>query len=131
MKKYTSILSIIALSLFFTSCSNKKTDSPSDVVKAYYTALQNGDIGKALSYTLIQEEQDKQTVADALKEKLKTGFQIKNFKIISEEIAEDGQQAQVQVETTIVPEKGKVAETDAEPLWVINVNGKWLVGILN
>lgn len=130
MKKLMLAFSVVSFMILFVSCSGTgNSNSPSAAAEAYYKAMKSGDFEKALSYSLIADDNDKQMVISALEEMRKGGFEIKDFKIISEEILEDGENAHVKVEVTTVPKQGQEPETDTDNLSAMKVNGVWMVGV--
>ncbi|MFA5541986.1 MAG: hypothetical protein WC984_09955, partial [Bacteroidales bacterium] len=92
MKRLVLVLSIAVMAaLLMFGCKGEKSASPTDVVNSYYQNIKDGKIEKALSYT---DKTDDEIKTEAAKFE---GFQIKlnEYKIVSEEISEDGQSAKV------------------------------------
>ena len=129
MKKISLILSVIFSAVLFVSCSNSKADTPSAAAEAYYNAMKDGNFEKALSYSLLEDEKDIQMVVSGLNELKKGGFEIKDFKILSEEISEDGENAHVKVEVTTIQKQGQESQTETDNMPVTKVNGIWRVGL--
>lgn len=129
MKKISFILSIIFSVALFFSCGNSKNNTPSAAAEAYYNAMKDGNFEKALSYSLLEDEKDIQMVVNSLNELKKEGFEIKDFKILSEEISENGENAHVKVEVTTMTKRGQEFQTETDDMPVTKVNGIWRVGI--
>lgn len=130
MKKLTLALSVIFSVILFFSCNGTgNTNSPSAAAEGYYKAVKNGDFEKALSYSLIDDDNDKQMVVSALEELRTGGFEIKDFKVVSEEMLEDGESAYVKVEVTVIPKAGQEPETDTDNVPAMKINGVWRVGV--
>lgn len=68
-------------------------------------------------------------VVSGLNELKKGGFEIKDFKILSEEISEDGENAHVKVEVTTIQKQGQESQTETDDMPVTKVNGIWRVGL--
>lgn len=127
MNKYLSTFFALFTILILTSCGSAP-DTPSKVVEAYYRAMKANDYEKAVSYCLIKNDKDRQMVIDGLTELQKNGFEIKSFKILSEESCGDEKQVNVKVEITTISQKGADPQTETDNMPAIKVNGKWYVG---
>ena len=126
MKKLISFLSIAVIAIAMVGCGGS-TATPSGTVDAYYTALENGDFEKAVSYIQVSDEGDIPVLVGKLEGMSQKGYVVKSHKILSEAIAEDGENATVEVEEVIIEEAGAEATTQTSTTKVTKVDGKWLV----
>ena len=133
MKKlvYFSLMAAIAV-LFMVSCSS--TDTPSGAMKSYLSAVKSGDYEKfveGINFSKVKPEKLAETregftamMKEKAAEELDKKGGLKDFEILSEEIAEDGNSAVVkykQIYGTGEEEEG------AQKL--VKVDGKWLMNV--
>ncbi len=131
MKKFLTFLFCTALLAVVVSCSSS-TSSPSDVVETLAKCMKSGNYD-ALSDVIYSDgsaesTQMKVAVVSMLQDKgAKTVEEmggIKSYEILSEEISEDGESAEVAMK--IVYGNGNVDEKDYD---VIMKDGKWYLEI--
>ena len=129
MKKFKSILSILTTILLFTamSCGGGGGNAPGDVIKSVMTNLDKGNIDKVIDdlYTGDKEMTDEENAkitgilqmsVTALEQKKG----IKSMEIISEEIAEDGESAKVEMKIVYGDDSDDTQKYNCE-----KVDGKW------
>ena len=128
MKKLFALMSIVALTLAFASCSNKNS-SPEAVVNAYMSAIQKGDAEKAIDLMYFENELDdeKRTeFVNMFNDKLKTVQNdfggVASFEIGEVKMDEDGEHAVVKCKTVY----GNGEDEDGKQK-TIKVNGKWYI----
>ena len=124
MKRLVLVLSIAVMAaLLMFGCKGEKSASPTDVVNSYYQNIKDGKIEKALSYT---DKTDDEIKTEAAKFE---GFQIKlnEYKIVSEEISEDGQSAKVKVEYSINSAMSDKEQKDKETVELKQIEGVWKI----
>ena len=126
MKKLISFLSIAVIAIAMVGCGGS-TATPSGTVDAYYTALEKGDFEKAVSYIKVSDEGDIPVLVGKLEGMSQKGYVVKSHKILSETIAEDGENATGEVEEVIIEEAGAEATTQTSTTKVTKVDGQWLV----
>lgn len=122
MKKIVLFVSAVILVFAFTSCGN--TTSPKDVVNDYYAALQKGDFEKALSYTTMTNSEE---IQQSVKKMQGIEFNVSEYEILDEEIAEDGNSATVKVKFSYTSSFNKNPEEKNETLNLIKEDGKWKI----
>ena len=121
MKKIALFVSTIVLAVIFCACGS--SSSPKAVVNDYYKALKNGDFEKALTYTTAKDEEIQQQVKKLQDFK----FKVSDYEILSENIAEDGENATVEVKYTASNAFKETPEEQTETVKLIKVDGKWKI----
>ncbi|MBR6018265.1 MAG: DUF4878 domain-containing protein [Paludibacteraceae bacterium] len=128
MKKILGILSLALVMFGFAAC-NSATSSPENVVKAYYDALQKGEVEKAIDLMhfkgeMTQEQKDEivATFNDKLAMVNNHHQGIAAVEVGEVEMAEDGEHAVVKIKIIYGDEQTK---EDTEK--VIKVDGKWFI----
>lgn len=132
--KYIKLLLIsISCAFLFTACATTGTkDSPEAVAKEFVTAMTNADTDRFLE--LMDTSDIEAAELDQMRPKLETIFQmmkqeldekggIKSIDVVSSEIAEDGNTAQVTLKMTM----GNGESEDMPPMPLKKVDGKWKV----
>ena len=122
MKKITLIISTLILAVVFCACSS--SSSPKAVVNDYYKALKNGDFEKAMTYTTLTDEAE---IQQNVKKMQDFKFQVTDYEILSEEIAEDGENATVDVKYTASNAFKETPEEQNETVKLVKVDGKWKI----
>ncbi len=120
MKKLL-LLAVVLFSsaILFSSCGSAST--PSAVIEKAVASAIDSDWDGYLKYVNISDEQKGQYKEMAAM-KGDQAFPYSSFKIVSEEISEDGQTAKVKIEYT---KKEGGTKNDTEKL--VLVEGKWLI----
>lgn len=128
---YFSVMAVAML--FVVSCSSSG-DTPSGALKNYVSAMQGGDYDKfveGIDVSSIAPEKQAETregFSAMLKEKgekeLEKKGGLKDFEILSEEMAEDGNSAVVKFKQIY----GNGEEEESEQK-MVKVDGKWLMDI--
>lgn len=121
MKRILLVLSIVATGLLMASCGSS---SPKEVTNNYYKALQKGDFEKALSFTTLDDQEEVKKEIEKMK-----GLEVKipEFEIISEEIAEDGENAVVEVKYKFTSSFNTEPEESTNNVKLIKKDGKWKI----
>lgn len=122
MKKITLIISTVILAVVFCACSS--SSSPKAVVNDYYKALKSGDFEKAMTYTTLTDEAE---IQQNVKKMQDFKFQVTDYEILSEEIAEDGETATVDVKYTASNAFKETPEEQNETVKLVKVDGKWKI----
>lgn len=129
MKKFSVLLSVLIFGtiVFMASCGGSGSSSPGEVVKAYYQKVEKGDAEAALDYIDFEGKEltaeDKEKLIGLLGEGTKQMEEkggIKSFEIVEENIAEDGNTADVSFK--IIYGNDKEEENKAK---VAKVDGNW------
>jgi len=129
MKKLTTVLGIVLISLmvFSTSCSSPS--SPGDTVKAFSYAMEQGNVDEVISILasnekdLTKEDREKlSALVASAKENIEENGGIKSIEILEETTNEDGINAKVKYETTYGDGKTEKVETK-----LIMLDGSWKV----
>jgi predicted 3-demethylubiquinone-9 3-methyltransferase (glyoxalase superfamily) len=118
-----SICLALIASFIIVSCGGNKSSNPKDVVNEYYSLLKNGKIEKALSYTTKSQEEIKQEVSKY--EGFK--FELKNYEILSEEIAEDGKTAKVKVKYSFTSTMTDKLEEEDHTVKLEKIDEAWKI----
>lgn len=128
MKKILGILSLVLVMCGFAAC-NSATSSPENVVKAYYDAIQKGEVEKAVDLMHFKEEptqEQKDEIVATFNDKLAMVNNhhqgIAAVEVGEVEMAEDGEHAVVKIKITYGDEQTK---EDTEK--VVKVDGKWFI----
>lgn len=124
MKKLTVILCAVVAVFGLISCNN--TSTPSGVVKAYHDALSHGKYEKAVTYTVLTDQEDINGYAKKLKD---CEYKVLNYEILSEEISEDGETAVVEVKRTTSSTMNTTPEESTDKVRLKKVDGKWKIKI--
>ena len=125
MKRNLIIVALVAVLCLFVACTPQS--SPRQVVKAYWTAVQNEKYSEAVNlYYEVDElfsEDGKEFLSTLMKVEMKAYGKISKVKVVSVEKTGDTDKAVVTVELT--------SENQSEPLVetmdVVKVNGKWYI----
>lgn len=121
MKRFLLFLSIFVAGLLMASCGSS---SPSEVTNSYYKALQKGDFEKALTYTTIE---DKAEIKQEIEKMEGLEVKIPEFDIVSEEIAEDGTTAVVEVKYKFTSSFNSEPEESTNNVKLVKKDGKWKI----
>ena len=124
MKKLTVILCTLVAVICLASCNS--TSTPTGVVKAYHDALSSGNYEKAVSYTVLTDQEDIDGYAKKLKD---CEYKVLSYEIISETISEDGESAVVEVKRTTSSSINKTPEESTDNVKLTKVDGKWKIRI--
>jgi len=128
MKKL-QILLLALCALVFATCSSKKSDSPTVVVKEYLDCIKAGNYDKAVKYFHFEKETNEAELK-ALAAKLEQGYskdgKLLNFEIISEEVEKDeeGNAIKGNVKVKLFYENDKEEE---ETIKTVKENGEWKI----
>lgn len=133
MKKLVLFSAMVVAMLALVSCSSGGS-GPADALKKYATALQDGNYEKFVdginfsNATPDQQKEAREGFVALVKEKGAKEFEkkggFKDFEILSEEIAEDGNSAVVKFKQIY----GNGEEEESEQK-MVKVDGKWLMDI--
>lgn len=131
MKKVLGLLSLIAVMFVMMSCGGSNT--PSGVTEKAFKCLKDKDYKGYADLINIKntgertEAEVRQELTGLLTEKVSKGIEkdgeIESYKVLSEEIAEDGNTAMVKMQ--VAYSKGKTEETDVK--LVKTENGDWML----
>ncbi len=122
MKKLIIILCAFLATVGIISCGSSNT--PSGVVKEYYKALSAGKYEKAVSMTTIQNQEDIKAYAQKLEG---AGFKVSSYEILSEEIADDGENAVVEVKIATSTSDNPTPKEDNKKVRLKKMDGKWRI----
>jgi len=122
MKKLIIILCAFVATLGMVSCSSSNT--PSGVVKDYYKALSAGKYEKAVSMTTLTDQEDIKGYAQKLEG---AGYKVSSYEILSEEIAEDGESAVVEVKISTSTTDEPTPKEETKKVRLKKVDGKWRI----
>lgn len=124
MKRNLIIVAVAAFLCLFAACSPQS--SPKQVVKTYWTAIQNEQYSDAVNlyYDIdgLFSEDSKELLSSLIRVQMAPYGKITNVKILSVEKTEKDK-AVVAVELTIENQ----AEPRVEVMDVVKVNGKWYI----
>ncbi len=130
MRKIISIMvMVLAVSVFFVSCGEKKA-TPSDVAVEAYKDLFAGDGKVFMSHVAGTDEEIKKAeimVETALIGLQGNGIVLKSIEATSETIAEDGKTAVVNL--AVVSTKDGVDKPETSDVKLALVDGKWTLKI--
>jgi len=122
-KKINILMIAAALCMLAASCTDSK--SPSGITKSFLNKMVRGDYDKALDYYAANCE-DGGSLILMMKDKIKASLQedgkIKSYKIVSEEISDDGKRATVSF--TTVSSNGN---TDSSKVKFVKKDGVWKI----
>ena len=124
MKKLTVILCALVAVFCLASCNS--TSTPTGVVKAYHDALSSGNYDKAVTYTVLTDQEDLDGYAKKLKD---FEYKVVNYEILSETISEDGESAVVEVKRTTTSSMNKEPKESTDKVKLSKVDGKWRINI--
>jgi len=121
MKKVFLFISMVVAVVLMVSCSSP---SPKDVTNDYYKAIQKGDFEKAMSYTTVSDSEEIKKEVEKIK-----GLDVKipEYEIVSEEIAEDGNTAVVEVKYKFTSSFNSEPEESTNKVKLIKEDGKWKI----
>jgi len=122
MKKLIIILCAFVASLGLISCGSSNT--PSGVVKEYYKALSAGKYEKAVSMTTMTDQENIKGYAQKLEG---AGYKVSSYEILSEEIAEDGENAVVEVKITTSTKDEPTPKEETKRVRLKKMDGKWRI----
>ncbi len=123
----TSGLALLATLLSFAMYSCSQSQTPGEVVSAYFHQLQKGHLKKAYSYTCW----DSKEIEDTIDKLEGIDIKIKKYEILSETIDDSGESATVGVRYTYGStfDDGETVEnTVEEEINLYLVNGQWKIG---
>lgn len=131
MKKVLGLLSLIAVMFVMMSCGGSNT--PSGVAEKAFKCMKDKDYKGYADLINIKntgertEAEVRQELTGLLTEKVSKSIEkdgeIESYKVLSEEIAEDGNTAMVKMQ--VIYSKGKTEETDVK--LVKTENGDWML----
>lgn len=124
MKKLTVILCALVAVFCLASCNS--TSTPTGVVKAYHDALSSGNYEKAVTYTVLTDQEDLDGYAKKLKD---CEYKVLSYEILSETISEDGESAVVEVKRTTSSTLSKEPKESTDKVNLKKVDGKWKIRI--
>lgn len=124
MKKLTVILCALVAVFCLASCNS--TSTPTGVVKAYHDALSSGEYEKAVSYTVLTDQEDIDGYAKKLKD---VEYKVLSYEILSETISEDGESAVVEVKRTTTSSMNQEPKESTDNVKLTKVDGKWKIRI--
>lgn len=124
MKKLTVILCALVAVFCLASCNS--TSTPTGVVKAYHEALSSGKYEKAVTYTVLTDQEDLDGYAKKLKD---CEYKVLSYEILSETISEDGESAVVEVKRTTSSTLSKEPKESTDKVNLKKVDGKWKIRI--
>src|SRR5574344_84434 len=120
MRKISLIIASILTVLIFASCGGP-TSSPSKAAEGYFNALKSGDITKALTFTNIPEDEQKQTA------EMFSQFNVKliSYSIGTETIEPGDTTATVKVKSTMTSAFNAEPSESEDDMHFVKVNGEW------
>lgn len=122
MKKKLYILFGIAfLALFAVACNS---NDPTKTVQNYFEALQKGDYKEAMSLTTIESDEEIESQAKKLE-----GIELKvsDFEVVSKNVADDGQTAEVEVKYRFSSVFNETPEESSQTIGLVKQDGKWKI----
>lgn len=121
MKRILLFIGMIATAAIMFSCSSP---TPKDVTSSYYKAIQKGDFEKAMGYTTVEDNEEIKKEVDKMK-----GLEIKisDFEIVSEEISDDGESAEVEVKYKFTSSFNSEPEESTNKVKLTKEDGKWKI----
>ena len=124
MKRILGALSLIlVVSVLIIGCGGNKTSTPKDAVNEYYSLMKSGKMEKAMALTTMTDEEIKKEIAKYEGFKL----EIKNYEIVSEQIAEDGQSAKVKVKFCFTSSMTDKVEEQTSTVKLNLIEGVWKI----
>ncbi len=120
-KKLYIIIGIAVMALFAVSCN---TANPSKTVENYFGAIQKGDYEKAMSFTTIESDEE---IESQIKKIEGMGLKVSDFEVVSENIAEDGQTAEVEVKYNFSSIFNEKPEESSQTIGLVKQDGKWKI----
>lgn len=124
MKRILGALSLIlVVSVLIIGCGGNKTSTPKDAVNEYYSLMKSGKMEKAMALTTMTDEEIKKEIAKYEGFKL----EIKNYEIVSEQIAEDGQSAKVKVKFSFTSSMTDKVEEQTSTVKLNLIEGVWKI----
>ena len=122
MKKLIIILCAFVASLGLISCGSSNT--PSGVVKEYYKALSAGKYEKAVSMTTMTDQENIKGYAEKLES---VGYKVSSYEILSETIADDGENAVVEVKIATSTTEEPTPKEETKKVRLKKMDGKWRI----
>jgi PBP1b-binding outer membrane lipoprotein LpoB len=126
MKKNKILMIAVMASLMFVGCGSKP-ETPTEVVEKVYNATLKFDFKTIKKYVVEKhldaiERSEKNNSGNM--DELKKEFENVKFKIISEEISEDGKSAKVTVQVYNTNENDEPFEEEMD---LVKVSGEWKI----
>ena len=125
MKRNLFLVAVAAVMCLFAACTPQST--PRQVVKTYWTAVQNGNYSAAvdLYYNIdgFFSEDGKELLSTLMKVEMATYGKITKVKVLSVDKTGEPDKAVVSVELTTENNPEPIVET----MDVVKVNGKWYI----
>jgi len=122
MKKLIIVLCAFVATLGMLSCGSSNT--PSGVVKSYYKALSAGQYEKAVAMTTMTDQENIKGYAQKLES---VGYKVSSYDILSEEIAEDGENATVEVKIATSTTDEPTPKEETKKVRLKKMDGKWRI----
>lgn len=120
MKKLYIIFGIAVMALFAVACN---TNDPAKIVQNYFEAFEKGDYKKAMSLTTIESNEE---IESQVKKMEGMELKISDFEIVSENISDDGQTAEVEVKYSFSSVFNKPKES-SQTIELVKQDGKWKI----
>ncbi len=120
MKKLYIIFGIAVMALFAVACN---TNDPAKTVQNYFEAFEKGDYKKAMSLTTIESNEE---IESQVKKMEGLELKISDFEIVSENISDDGQTAEVEVKYRFSSVLNKPKES-SQTIELVKQDGKWKI----
>lgn len=125
MKRNLVLIVMTAMLCLFAACTPQST--PKQVVKTYWTAVQNGNYSEAvdLYYNIdgLFSEDSKELLATLMKVEMEAYGKVTKVKVLSVDKTDDPDKAVVAVELSTENRPDPFVET----MDVVKVNGKWYI----
>lgn len=120
MKKLYIIFGVAVMALFAVACN---TNDPAKTVQNYFEAFEKGDYKKAMSLTTIESNEE---IESQVKKMEGLELKISDFEIVSENISDDGQTAEVEVKYRFSSVFNKLKES-SQTIELVKQDGKWKI----
>lgn len=108
------------MALFAVACN---TNDPAKIVQNYFEAFEKGDYKKAMSLTTIESNEE---IESQVKKMEGMELKISDFEIVSENISDDGQTAEVEVKYSFSSVFNKPKES-SQTIELVKQDGKWKI----
>lgn len=120
-KKLYILFGIAVLALFAAACNS---NDPTKTVQNYFGALQKGDYKEAMSLTTIESDEEIESQAKKLE-----GIELKisDFEVVSKNVADDGQTAEVEVKYRFSSVFNETPEESSQTIGLVKQDGKWKI----
>lgn len=120
-KKLYILFGIAVLALFAVACNS---NDPTKTVQNYFGALQKGDYKEAMSLTTIESDKEIESQAKKLE-----GIELKisDFEVVSKNVADDGQTAEVEVKYRFSSVFNETPEESSQTIGLVKQDGKWKI----